>query len=543
MSVTEVSTLETLTAGSIHVARIPHDLTGTPELRPVLITAAPDGRNEVRGIAGTTALADWQGDPHILIEPHTLADGRLPQATVFPARHQRAFAASLFCGRVGQLTPAALEAALRAVIAQQVDQFQTALRTPVAFAPGVSPIPPSGKVIGTAEIQHMVDASLDGWLTTGRFNDAFEARLAKYLGVAHLITVNSGSSANLVAFSALTSPRLGARAIRPGDEVITVAAGFPTTVNPALQFGAVPVFVDVDIPTYNINVAQLEAAITPKTRAIMLAHTLGNPFNLAEVTRIARQHGLWLVEDCCDALGSIYQGQRVGTFGDIGTLSFYPAHHITMGEGGAVFTNNPELKRIAESFRDWGRDCYCAPGRDNTCGKRFCWKLGELPAGYDHKYVYSHIGYNLKITDMQAACGLAQLDRLDDFIAARKKNFAFLKARLKSCEEFLILPEATPGSDPSWFGFPITLRDNAPTSRVDLLSYLDQNKVGTRLLFAGNLTRQPSMQGRHYRVAAPLTNSDVVMNHTFWLGVYPGLGEEALDFAAEKIESFLGLRF
>lgn len=341
----------------------------------------------------------------------------------------------------------------------------------------------------------------------------------------------------------MTSPKLGDRAIRPGDEVIGVAAGFPTTVNPILQFGAVPVFVDVDIPTYNIDPARIEAAISPKTKAIMLAHTLGNPYNLDVVVALCKKYGLWLIEDCCDALGSTYKGQMVGTFGDIGTLSFYPAHHITMGEGGAVFTNNYELKQIAESFRDWGRDCYCAPGKDNTCNKRFCWKLGDLPQGYDHKYTYSHLGYNLKITDMQAACGLAQLDRVDEFVAARKRNFSFLTSRLKDCEEFMILPQATPDSDPSWFGFPITLRDNAPVSRLDLLTYLDQHKIGTRLLFAGNLTRQPYMQGRNYRVVGDLANSDIVMNNTFWLGVYPGLGEEQLDFVAHKIEAFLGINF
>jgi CDP-6-deoxy-D-xylo-4-hexulose-3-dehydrase len=398
-------------------------------------------------------------------------------------------------------------------------------------------------VIGAAELQHMVEASLDGWLTTGRFNEAFERRLADYLGVRHVLTTNSGSSANLLAFSALTSPRLGERAIRPGDEVIAVAAGFPTTVNPILQNGAVPVFVDVDIPTYNVDVSRLEAAIGPRTRAIMLAHTLGNPFNLEEVGRIARKHGLWLVEDCCDALGSTYDSRRVGTFGDIGTLSFYPAHHITMGEGGAVFTNHDDLRRIAESFRDWGRDCYCQPGKDNTCGKRFCWQLGELPFGYDHKYTYSHIGFNLKITDMQAACALAQMDRLDGFVAQRKHNFGYLKERLRSVEEFLELPAATPGADPSWFGFPVTLREKAATRRVDLLGYLDQHKIGTRLLFAGNLIRQPSMAGRSYRVVGPLTNTDRIMNDTFWLGVFPGLTEEMLDFVAGKLEAYFGVNF
>ncbi|WP_375509170.1 lipopolysaccharide biosynthesis protein RfbH, partial [uncultured Caballeronia sp.] len=363
------------------------------------------------------------------------------------------------------------------------------------------------------------------------------------IGVRYLITVNSGSSANLVAFSTLTSPRLGDRAIRPGDEVIGVAAGFPTTVNPILQFGAVPVFVDVELGTYNIDATQIEAAISPKTKAIMLAHTLGNPYNLETIVALCKKYNLWLIEDCCDALGATYDGKLVGTFGDIGTISFYPAHHITMGEGGAVFTNNPELKLIAESFRDWGRDCYCAPGKDNTCGKRFCWKLGNLPEGYDHKYTYSHLGYNLKITDMQAACGLAQMDRVEGFVQARRDNFAYLHDKLQSCKEFLILPHATPNSNPSWFGFPVTLKPEADIRRVDLLAYLDQNKIGTRLLFAGNLTRQPYMIGRNYRVSGELTNTEIIMNQTFWVGVYPGLSREMLDFTIEKIETFLGVNF
>ncbi|MGS1107128.1 lipopolysaccharide biosynthesis protein RfbH [Achromobacter anxifer] len=433
---------------------------------------------------------------------------------------------------------------IRAQIAQLVDQYHEAQereRTP--YEPGKTAVPPSGKLIGAAELKAMVDASLDGWLTTGRFNEAFEQRLAQYLGVKHLITVNSGSSANLVAFSTLTSPKLGERAIRRGDEVIGVAAGFPTTVNPILQFGAVPVFVDVELGTYNVDASRLEAAITPRTKAIMLAHTLGNPYNLDAVTALCKKYGLWLIEDCCDALGSTYNGRMVGTFGDIGTLSFYPAHHITMGEGGAVFTNDPHLKLIAESFRDWGRDCYCAPGKDNTCGRRFCQKLGSLPEGYDHKYTYSHIGYNLKITDMQAACGLAQLDRVEEFVARRKENFRFLKERLASCEEFLILPEATPGSDPSWFGFPITLRPEADVRRVDLLTYLDQDKVGTRLLFAGNLTRQPSMVGQNYRVSGDLANTEIIMQNTFWIGVQPALTREMLEYAASRIELFFGQGF
>lgn len=432
---------------------------------------------------------------------------------------------------------------IRREIADLVQQFADITYAEKPFVPGESPVPVSGKVLGAAELKNMVEASLDGWLTTGRFNAEFEISLASYLGVKHLITVNSGSSANLVAFSTLTSPRLGDRAITPGCEVIGVAAGFPTTVNPILQFGAVPVFVDVDLATHNIDASKIEDAISPKTKAIMLAHSLGNPFNLDVVMALCKKYKLWLIEDCCDALGATYKGQLVGTFGDIATLSFYPAHHITMGEGGAVFTNNPELKLIAESFRDWGRDCYCAPGKDNTCNKRFCWKLGDLPEGYDHKYTYSHLGYNLKISDMQAACALAQLARVDEFIAARRENFAHLKRRLRSCEAFLHLPEPTPNSQPSWFGFPVVLKAASGVKRVDLLNYLDQNKIGTRLLFAGNLTRQPYMIGRNYRVSGELTNTDIVMNQTFWLGVFPGLKTEQLDYIAGKIEEFLGVSF
>ena len=433
--------------------------------------------------------------------------------------------------------------ALRSKIEELVGQYAAVALGPQPFLPGISAVPPSGKLLGAAELKNMVHASLDGWLTTGRFNAQFEKRLASFIGVKHLITVNSGSSANLVAFTTLTSPKLGARAIQQGDEVIGVAAGFPTTVNPILQFGAVPVFVDVDRYSHNIDANKIEAAISPKTKAIMLAHSLGNPFNLDVVTALCKKYNLWLVEDCCDALGSTYRGQMVGTFGDIATLSFYPAHHITMGEGGAVFTNNEELKIIAESFRDWGRDCYCPPGKDNTCGKRFCWKMGDLPEGYDHKYTYSHLGYNLKITDMQAACGLAQLEKAPEFIQARKNNFAFLKERLKACEEFVHLPEATVYSDPSWFGFPITLKGNCSVSRLDLLTYLDQNKVGTRLLFAGNLVRQPYMASARFRVSGDLVNTDNVMKNTFWIGVQPSLTLDMLEFVAQKIETYLGVNF
>jgi len=430
------------------------------------------------------------------------------------------------------------EEQLRGQILDLVGRFAEMSTAPRPFIPGSTAIPPSGKVIGAPELQALVDASLDGWLTTGRFNEAFQKRLGAYLGAAHVLTTNSGSSSNLVAFSALTSPRWGDRQIKPGDEVISVAAGFPTTVNPIVQHGCVPVFVDVSIPTYNIDTRLIEQAITPKTKAIMLAHTLGNPFDLAEVTRIAKAHDLWLVEDCCDALGSTYDGRMVGSFGDVATLSFYPAHHITMGEGGAVFTNRDRLRRIALSIRDWGRDCHCEPGTDNTCGNRFGFQLGDLPHGYDHKYTYSHIGYNLKITDMQAAIALAQLDRLEGFVARRKENFAFLKAALAGLADHLILPEATPNSDPSWFGFPVTLRDTTRNAREKLLVFLDDHRIGTRLLFAGNLTRQPYFKGVPHRVAGSLDTTDVIMDRTFWLGIYPGLDERHLTYVVEKLTDY-----
>ncbi|MFN8769237.1 MAG: lipopolysaccharide biosynthesis protein RfbH [Neisseriaceae bacterium] len=432
---------------------------------------------------------------------------------------------------------------LREKIKQLVKEYADSNLKAKEFIAGETVIPPSGKVIGDLELMYMTDAVLDGWLTTGRFNTLFEEKLGKFLGLKHVLTTNSGSSANLLAFTALTSHKLGERAIKPGDEVISVAAGFPTTVNPIIQNGAIPVFVDVDIPTYNIDITKIETAITEKTKAIFIAHTLGNPYNLEEVSKIAKKYNLWLIEDCCDALGSKYDNKLVGTFGDLMTISFYPAHHITMGEGGAICMNNDQLKVIVESFRDWGRDCYCAPGCDNTCGKRFGQKLGELPEGYDHKYTYSHLGYNLKITDMQAACGLAQLERLDGFIIQRKENFNYLKNKLQSCNDLLILPEATINSQPSWFGFPITIRDNAGFTRSELISYLNQNKVDTRLLFAGNLTKQPYMIGRNFRVSGELINTDIIMNNTFWIGIYPGLSKEMLAYTASTIEEFCGVGF
>lgn len=407
------------------------------------------------------------------------------------------------------------------------------------IVPGTDYIPVTGKVLDENDLLFGIDAVMDGWLTTGRFAADFEKQMSRYFGSRFSLLVNSGSSANLVAFYALTSPKLGDRALQPGDEVITVAAGFPTTVNPMIQFGCIPVFIDVDIPTYNIIPEKIEAAITPKTKAIMLAHTLGNPFNLDVVMELARKYNLWVIEDDCDSLGATYDGKKTGTFGDLATVSFYPAHHITMGEGGAVLINNASLKKIAESFRDWGRDCWCEPGKDNTCGKRFDQCLGDLPCGYDHKYTYSHIGFNLKVTDMQAAIGLSQLSKADMFVERRRENFKMLYNKLKRFEEYFILPEATPKSNPSWFGFMLTVRDNKHINRNELVRFLEEKKIGTRLLFAGNLVNQPAYKNILKRVPEELTNTNRIMNDAFWLGVWPGLNEMHYDYIVEMLSLFI----
>lgn len=428
---------------------------------------------------------------------------------------------------------------MRVEILSKVREFAEVALERKPFVPGQTPVPVSGKVLDSDDFAALVDASLDGWLTAGRFHNDFERALAKYVGARSALFVNSGSSANLVALSGLTSPKLGKRALKPGDEVISVAAGFPTTVNPIIQNGLRPVLVDVELGTYDAIPDMLREAISNKTRAVMMAHTLGNPFDLDTVKELCEKHGLWLVEDSCDALGSTYNGQKTGSFGDTATASFYPAHHITTGEGGAVFVKSPLVRKQVESFRDWGRDCYCETGHDDTCHKRFQWQLGDLPIGYDHKYIYSHIGYNLKATDMQAALGVSQLRKLDRYSEARKANFKYLYSKLNGTEG-LILPVATPKSDPSWFGFPITLEPSHHVVREELLRFLDSRKIGTRLLFAGNLTKQPAYRNIDFKIVGNLSNTDIIMNRTFWVGTYPGLTEPMLDYVAESIIEFMG---
>lgn len=427
---------------------------------------------------------------------------------------------------------------IREQILERVAEFHEEEFRHVEFIPGETKIPVSGRVFDADDLIHAVDAALDFWLTSGRYADQFEKEFATFLGARHAILCNSGSSANLLAIAALTSPKLGQRRLRAGAEVITVAAGFPTTVNAIIQNNLTPVFLDVELATYNVDASKLEEAVGPLTGAIMLAHTLGNPFDLDRVMKVARDHQLWVIEDCCDALGSLYRGRSVGTFGDFATVSFYPAHHITMGEGGCVVTNQPQLKLLAESFRDWGRDCWCDPGKENTCGKRFDWQLGCLPPHYDHKYIYSHIGYNLKLTDLQAAVGVAQLKKLPSFIESRRRNWQLLYEGLSAHEDVLILPRATPHSDPSWFGFLITVRPGAPFSRNDLVRHLESHNIATRALFGGNLTRQPAYDGVNYRVIGDLSNSDAAMNGTFWIGVYPGLTPEMIEYVLETFKAF-----
>ena len=527
--------IRNMVPGEIYSAFFPFGDLSSRKLRPILVLSLPNEQNDARVAFITKTVVDPSVGFPLLEEDFD--EEELKYKSYVRLDKTFNLHISRIEKRVTKLSQACVEKILRKIITLTIPEFMQYKLGLNIFDPSKTAVPPSGKVIGANEVTNMVEASLDGWLTTGRFNEQFEKNLANYLGLKHALTTNSGSSANLLAFSALTSSKLGDRQIKSGDEVITVAAGFPTTVNPILQNNCIPVFVDVDIPTYNINTDLLEQAYSKKTKAVMLAHTLGNPFNLKAVKEFTEKYNLWLIEDCCDALGTEYNGEKVGNFGDIATLSFYPAHHITMGEGGAVLTNNSKLKQIIESFRDWGRDCYCQPGCDNTCNNRFSRQLGDLPEGYDHKYTYSHVGYNLKITDVQAACGVAQLEQIEVFVQKRKDNFKYLAEKLQSLTEYLTLPKATENSSSSWFGYPITIKDNM-INRTELLKYLDEHKIGTRLLFAGNLTKQPYFKDHEYRVIGRLENTDRIMNQTFWIGIYPGISTEMMDYAAEILKQF-----
>jgi CDP-6-deoxy-D-xylo-4-hexulose-3-dehydrase len=475
----------------------------------------------------------------VLISQEDISEGSIKSTSII-RMHKLALIDERLCKWVARIGTKKVDEMLRklATIPTKV-HFKIIHGASSSFIPGKSYIPYSGRVYDEKEMISLVDSALDFWLTAGRYAKQFEEELATFLGIRYCLLTNSGSSANLLAISALTSPKLGERRLKPEDEVITTACGFPTTVNPIVQNNLIPVFIDVDLGTYNIQTDKIEEALSEKTKAIFVAHTLGNPAELDKIMEIVKKYDLWFVEDNCDSLGSKYKGNYTGTFGHISTCSFYPAHHITMGEGGAVLTNDSLLKRIIASFRDWGRDCYCEPGHDNTCGKRFGWQLGKLPFGYDHKYIYSHIGYNLKIADMQAAVGVEQLKKLPSFIAARKRNFKLLYDGLKKYEQYFILPEVEEKVDPSWFGFLLTVREDAGFTKNDIVQYLEDNKIATRMLFAGNITRHPCFRGVKYKISGTLLNTDSIMNDTFWIGVYPGMNDEIIKYMVEKIGTFV----
>ena len=534
-------------SGRILKLAFPGNGVGEQKYRPALALGEPDRDGDLELLLVTTRQS---GSANVLeLDAAAFAGAGLPHPAVLHLDKKYLFSKELVAGELAQVSEPFLEKVLRELaVAAALKHYRVKHQKGREFAPG-DRISYAGRVFDECEISALVDASLDFWLTTGRYAERFERELASYLGVAHCSLVNSGSSANLLAFMALTSPKLGKRRIARGDEVITVAAGFPTTVAPVIQYGAVPVFVDVTLPEYNIDCSQLEAALSERTRAVMVAHTLGNPFDLFKVKQFCDRHGLWLVEDNCDALGSryLYKGEWrfTGTIGDIGTSSFYPPHHMTMGEGGAVYTNDLQLKRVIESFRDWGRDCWCPSGRDNTCSNRFGQQFGELPAGYDHKYVYSHFGYNLKVTDMQAAIGCAQLEKFPDFVEARKANWRRLREGLAPLADRFILPDPSSNADPSWFGFLLTVKPEAGFNRDQIVQYLESKGVQTRMLFAGNLVKHPCFDemrasGTGYRIAAPLVNTDRIMNDTFWIGVYPGMTPDMIDFMIETIAGFAG---
>lgn len=538
--------------GELHICKVPYADRQGAKIRPIVIISNPNSKGDFLALVGSSKTHQWEDEFNkVIINTSNLAFGELYKDTVVICSKIVTMNPSFLAKKIGLLNRETLEKILRLIFKMCTGSFYESVHKPAqqkAFVPGKTKINYAGRVFDEKEMTCLVDSALDFWLTAGRYAERFEKGLAKFLGVRHCSLTNSGSSANLLAFMALTSPKLGAKIINKGDEVITVAAGFPTTVTPIIQYGAVPVFVDVTLPTYNIDCDQLERALSEKTKAIMVAHTLGNPFDLNVVKRFCDQHDLWLIEDNCDALGSkyLYNGawRYTGTIGDIGTSSFYPPHHLTMGEGGAVYTNDAKLKLIIESFRDWGRDCWCASGKDNTCGKRFDWQLGELPCGYDHKYIYSHFGYNLKVTDMQAAIGCAQLEKLPSFVESRKRNWKMLRDGLSDLADKFILPEPTDNSDPSWFGFLLTVRKGAGFTRNDIVNHLEASGIQTRMLFAGNLIKHPCFDEMRrdrqgYRVVGSLENTDRIMRDTFWVGVYPGLAEEMLDYVIERFKEFI----
>ena len=509
--------------------------------RPLIIISEPNSKGDYLAIAGSTKIHQWFEKKHILVAPDIVLGGSLDKPTIFPASKQILIDSKFVRAQIGRIPVEYLETLLRQCFSQYTKAFFQGVHAPkieAPFIPGKSRVPYAGRVYDEKELCNLVDASLDFWLTAGRYSESFESDLAELLDIDTALLVNSGSSANLVAFSALTSPLLRDRRIKPGDEVITVAAGFPTTVNPIIQNQAIPVFVDVELGTYVPTLDAIKKAISPRTKAVMIAHTMGIPFDAAGLRKLCDEQGLWLIEDCCDALGSKLDGKYLGTFGDLATLSFYPAHQITMGEGGAVLTDDDQLARIARSFRDWGRDCYCSGGENNTCGKRFTQQFGTLPFGYDHKYVYSHIGYNLKVTDLQAAIGCAQLEKLDTFIKARRSNWETLYNALEPYSDYLILPETPANTEPCYFGFVITVRKDAGFTRNELTVFLEEARIETRNLFCGNLIRHPAYEQIEYRVAGDLENTDTIMNNTFFIGVYPGLKPEQIEYVAEVFHRF-----
>jgi len=525
--------------GELYIYDIPFSDSEYHKPRPVVVISTPNSKGDIIVIAGSSKISNWNKEEAFVVTTSDLMDGVLHDKTIFPISKQLLITSRFLKKRIGLLKKSRIEQLLRMVISGQTRNYYNERFSGIEFIPGKNRVNYAGRVFDEKEITNAVDASLDFWLTEGRFSEEFSSKIADFLGIENVLLTNSGSSANLLAFAALTSEKLGDKRLKPGDEVISVAAGFPATVTPIIQYGLTPVFVDVTIPTYNIDIEILEKAISPKTRCIFIAHTLGNPFNIDKVIELARKHDLWVIEDNCDAFGSEYKGKKTGTSGHLSTIYFYPAHHITTGEGGAICTDDPQLAQIVRAFRDWGRDCYCAGGENNTCGKRFSQTFGNLPHGFDHKYVYSEVGYNLKMTDIQAAIGSAQMDKLPEFCNRRKENFGEWHRIFSRYPNYFILPEATEGSDPAWFAFIVTLKESAPFKRDELTSYFNSKLIETRNLFAGNLTKQPGFMNRNFRIAGHLNNTDYIMNNTFFLGTYPGLTKEMFEYAEEVLTVFI----